>query len=155
MKDNKDIKAMIFDIQKFCLHDGPGIRTTVFFKGCNARCKWCHNPESISKNKQLSFDSAKCVLCGECEKICPQHVHEIEDRKHHVYFNKCISCGKCIDVCIPDALKMIGREMTVSEIIHEVEKDKKFYEESGGGVTLSGGECTLQFEFVEKLLKAD
>lgn len=153
MRDNLQLKGIIFDIQKFCLHDGPGIRTTVFFKGCNLSCKWCHNPESISPKKQLSFDTNKCTLCGECVKVCPNKVHEILSSRHEVYFEKCTSCGLCIDVCVPDALKILGREVSIEEILYEVKKDRKFYEESGGGVTLSGGECTLQFDFTLQLLE--
>jgi glycyl-radical enzyme activating protein len=153
MRDSMDIKGLVFDIQKFCLHDGPGIRTTVFLKGCNLQCKWCHNPESISFKKQLSFNYSKCVLCGECVKVCPNNVHEIRDEKHVVHYEKCKNCGLCIENCVFDALKTIGREVTVNEVIYEVEKDKKYYQESGGGMTLSGGEATMQFEFSFELLK--
>jgi glycyl-radical enzyme activating protein len=146
-------KGIIFDIQKFCLHDGPGIRTTVFLKGCNLRCKWCHNPESLSKGRQLSFNDSKCVLCGECERVCLSKAHEINNEKHIVHFERCTACGACVDNCVYDALKIIGREATIEEILREVEKDRRYYEESGGGMTLSGGEATLQFDFALELLK--
>jgi choline trimethylamine-lyase activating enzyme len=145
-------KGIIFDIQKFCLHDGPGIRTTVFLKGCNLSCKWCHNPESISIKKQLSFNNNKCVLCNKCAEVCPNGVHLLANGTHTVFFSKCQACGICIDNCITDALKIIGREATVEEVIHEVAKDGKYYEESGGGMTLSGGEATMQFGFAMALL---
>lgn len=153
MKGNNMQKAMIFDIQKFCVHDGPGIRTTIFFKGCNLSCKWCHNPESLSGKKQLSYEDEKCNLCKSCVGVCQSNVHEFSSEQHKVDFSKCTGCGRCVNVCVPDALKIIGKEVSIEEIISEVEKDRHFYKESGGGVTLSGGECTVQFEFILKLLK--
>lgn len=149
----EEMKAMIFDIQRFCLHDGPGIRTTVFFKGCNLRCAWCHNPESFLLKKQLSYDASKCIMCGQCTKSCPFNAHLFCQGKHYVDFSKCNACGICVESCITDALRIIGKEMTVNEVIKEIEKDRKYYEQSGGGATLSGGECTLQFKFCLALLK--
>ena len=153
MKASDRVKGIIFDIQKFCVHDGPGIRTTVFLKGCNLRCKWCHNPESMLMQKQLSFNNNKCSLCGECAKVCPNNAHEITQDKHKVNFDKCTFCGICTDYCIEDALKIMGKEVTVNEVLYEVEKDKKYYEESGGGITLSGGEATIQLAFALELMK--
>lgn len=146
------MKGIVFDIQKFCVHDGRGIRTTVFLKGCMMRCLWCHNPESLSPKIQLSYDKSKCSSCGSC-KVCPNNVHKIESNIHTVEFNKCNACGLCIDNCPNVALKLIGEEMSSEYVISEVLKDKKYYDSSGGGVTFSGGEATMQFEFLLELLK--
>lgn len=145
--------GIVFDIQKFSVNDGPGIRTTVFLKGCNLRCLWCHNPESFEIKPQLSFESSKCIGCKKCLEVCPENVHEFVEGKHIVHFNQCIECGKCIDVCIPNALKIIGKEMSVEKVICEILSDKIFYDSSGGGVTFSGGEPTLQFDFLLKLIE--
>lgn len=144
--------GIVFDIQKFSVHDGPGIRTTVFLKGCNLRCIWCHNPESFSTEPQLSFDSGICIGCRKCEEVCPEKVHEFIEGKHIIHFDKCIACGKCVDECLPKALKIIGKEMCVKQVIDEVLSDKIFYDSSGGGVTFSGGEPTLQFDFLLALI---
>jgi len=150
--------GIIFDIQKFCVQDGPGIRTTVFLKGCNIRCLWCHNPESFCLTPQLSFDSNKCILCGRCVTSCPKHVHVIQKKgdkyTHSIDYNKCILCGNCVSECPCTALKIIGKEMSVSEVINEVLKDRIYYNESGGGVTFSGGEPSTQFDFLMQLLLA-
>ena len=134
-------KAMIFDIQRNSFVDGPGIRTTVFFKGCNLRCKWCHNPESQSFEKQMMFYKDKCTGCGKCREVCPNHL------------KKCDFCGKCELYCPADARKVCGREYTPAEVFAEVIKDKAFYDNSGGGVTFSGGECMLQLDFLCEILK--
>lgn len=134
-------KAMIFDIQRNSFVDGPGIRTTVFFKGCNLRCKWCHNPESQSFEKQMMFYKDKCTGCGKCHEACPNHL------------KKCDFCGKCELYCPAEARKICGREYTSDEVLAEVIKDKAFYENSGGGVTFSGGECMLQLDFLCEILK--
>lgn len=134
-------KAMIFDIQRNSFVDGPGIRTTVFFKGCNLRCKWCHNPESQSFEKQMMFYKDKCTGCGKCREVCPNHL------------KKCDFCGKCELYCPADARKVCGREYTPAEVFAEVIKDKAFYDNSGGGVTFSGGECMLQLDFLREILE--
>lgn len=134
-------KAMIFDIQRNSFVDGPGIRTTVFFKGCNLRCKWCHNPESQSFEKQMMFYKDKCTGCGKCREVCPNHL------------KKCDFCGKCELYCPADARKVCGREYTPAEVFAEVIKDKAFYDNSGGGVTFSGGECMLQLDFLCEILE--
>ena len=136
------MKATIFDIERNSYVDGPGIRTTVFFKGCNLRCAWCHNPESQSALPQMMFYKNKCVGCGKCKEKCPNSL------------KKCDLCGKCTLYCPHDARDICGKEYTVEEILREVVKDKAFYETSGGGVTLSGGECMLQADFVTALLRA-
>lgn len=134
-------KAMIFDIQRNSFVDGPGIRTTVFFKGCNLRCKWCHNPESQSFDKQMMFYKDKCTGCGKCREVCPNHL------------KKCDFCGKCELYCPAEARKVCGREYTPAEVFAEVIKDKAFYDNSGGGVTFSGGECMLQLDFLREILE--
>lgn len=134
-------KAMIFDIQRNSFVDGPGIRTTVFFKGCNLRCRWCHNPESQSFEKQMMFYKDKCTGCGKCREVCPNHLQS------------CDFCGKCELYCPAEARKICGREYTSDEVLAEVIKDKAFYENSGGGVTFSGGECMLQLDFLCEILE--
>jgi len=146
------MKHLVFDIQRFCVHDGPGVRTAVFFKGCNMRCAWCHNPESYSCEAELLYHGDKCILCGECA-VCPQGAHEFADGKHIFRREKCIACGKCAEVCMNQALEISGREMTVEEIMAVIDKDAKYYR-SGGGVTFSGGEATLHMEMLVTLLQA-
>ncbi len=140
----------IFDIKRFAIHDGDGIRTTVFLKGCPLKCVWCHNPEGISKETVLSYLSHKCGHCGECANLCD--CHKMIEGKHIFYRTNCNNCGKCINGCINDALKIYGKEIDVDSLLPMLLEDKIFYEESGGGVTLSGGECLLQAEFCEELL---
>ena len=135
-------KATIFDLQRSSFVDGPGIRTTVFFKGCNLRCAWCHNPESQSTVPQMMFYKNKCTGCGKCKEKCPNQLE------------KCDLCGKCTIYCPHDAREVCGKEYTVDEVLREILKDKTFYETSGGGVTFSGGECMLQIDFLEEILKA-
>ena len=148
------MKSLITDIQRFSLNDGPGIRTTVFFKGCNMRCSWCHNPETLSFGPDLLFYSAKCIHCGKCFGACPAHAHQIVDGKHVINRSLCIRCGKCAEVCYAEALTVSGKEMTVEEILAEVRQDKPYYASFGGGVTLSGGEVLCHVEFAAKLARA-
>ena len=133
--------ATIFDIQRGSFSDGPGIRTTVFFKGCNLRCAWCHNPESQEKRTQMLFYRERCVGCGRCIEECPNHLES------------CDFCGKCEIVCEKEARKICGKSYTVDEILNECMKDQMFYEPSGGGVTFSGGECMLYIDFLEELIR--
>ena len=135
------LKATIFDIERNSYVDGPGIRTTVFFKGCNLRCSWCHNPESQSPKPQMMFYKNKCTGCGKCKEKCPNHLES------------CELCGKCTIYCPRDAREICGKEYTVDEVMREILKDKAFYDNSGGGVTFSGGECMLQIDFLEAILK--
>lgn len=144
--------GLTFDIHRFSLNDGPGIRTTVFLKGCYLKCEWCHNPESQSFKPQLSFNPEKCLHCFECIKVCPNNAHQIKDNKHFVDWNRCDLARKCVDVCPSGALKIIGTNTEVEFIISEVMKDKKYYDKTGGGLTISGGEPMAQFEFTKDLL---
>ena len=146
------MEGIIFDIQQFSIHDGPGIRTTVFLKGCPLRCQWCHNPEGISLNPLLSFHERKCLNCGRCFKVCPQGVFVSYEGKHIINRDKCNSCLLCVEECPTAALEMSGRSITATELMDIVLKDKKFYETSGGGLTLSGGEPLMQTDFACEIL---
>ncbi|OQA88697.1 MAG: Benzylsuccinate synthase activating enzyme [Lentisphaerae bacterium ADurb.Bin242] len=144
---------LVFDIQKFSVNDGPGIRTTVFLKGCPLHCIWCHNPESQKTEREFFFEAKKCIFCQQCGRVCPKHCHTFENKVHSIDRAKCIHCGKCTEVCFPGALEEVGKCMSVGEIVAEVRKDKIFYDNSGGGVTLSGGEPMLFPEFSSDLLR--
>ena len=146
-------KGIIFDIQKFSLQDGPGIRTTVFLKGCPLRCLWCHNPESWKSTPELLFDVRKCSLCRQCLKQCPVQCHHFINDQHIINRNKCIGCGNCVDNCYSDALELCGKKMSVDSVLKKVLEDKSFYKYSGGGITLSGGEPMAQFDFSLELLQ--
>ena len=144
----------IFDIKHFAVHDGPGIRTTVFFKGCTLKCIWCHNPEGISTHAQLGYLPHKCAHCGSCAQACPAHAHYLdENHMHHFDRSKCLVCGKCVGVCHNKALAYYGRSVEAEELIPELTEDRDFYESTQGGVTLSGGEALMQGEFCLELLK--
>ncbi|MBR4662881.1 MAG: glycyl-radical enzyme activating protein [Lentisphaeria bacterium] len=149
-----DEKTLIFDIEKFAVHDGPGIRTVVFLKGCPLHCRWCHNPESQSFEPELLFYSGKCTRCGICAAACPRSCHTVSGTGHVFERGKCAGCGSCAESCPADALKLCGRKMSVSEVMTEVLKDQVFYRNSGGGITLSGGEPLAHFAFTSALLKA-
>ena len=144
----------IFDIQRFAVHDGPGIRTTVFLKGCPLKCLWCHNPESRETDAEISFLPEKCIGCSYCVRVCPNRCHLIENDEHLFNRDRCERCGLCTHQCYARALEIVGREATVGEVLDEVLKDRPFYETSGGGMTISGGEPMAQFEFTMALLAA-
>lgn len=146
-------EALVCDIKRFAVHDGDGIRTTVFFKGCPLKCVWCHNPESILPKPQTGFYEHKCVGCGECVLICPQNAHKIQNGKHIFNRELCTDCGKCEAVCLGNALKLYGKKYTTEELLPLLLEDRDFYENSGGGVTLSGGECLIHSDFCGELLK--
>ena len=150
----------VLNIQHFCTHDGPGIRTTVFLKGCSLRCKWCSNPESILKLAELAYNPGKCIgenECGLCLPVCPElaiyvvGTGERSDDKVRINWDLCTNCGTCVPVCPSKALYLFGEEMTVDQVLAEVEQDGTFYRESGGGLTVSGGECLLQADFLAAL----
>ena len=151
-KMNTDIKLKVTEIQRFCMHDGPGVRTTVFFKGCPLRCRWCHNPETQKSKSELLFYPNKCIGCAACKTVCRNDVH-ITTEKHLIDREKCTLCGKCVENCPTGALEICGKDYTLEEILSVVEKDRAFYGEVGG-VTLSGGEPFTQGEAVIELLKA-
>jgi len=147
-----EIKGLVFDVKKYAIHDGPGIRTTVFFKGCPLECQWCHNPESWRAYAEHGFRKERCVGCGRCVENCPEQAISFIDNRPVTEMNKCRLCGRCVDTCMAFAREIIGREMTVGEIMAEIEQDVIFYDESGGGVTISGGEPLMQPEFLLAIL---
>jgi pyruvate formate lyase activating enzyme len=147
-------KGLVSNIQRYSVSDGPGIRTTVFLKGCPLGCKWCHNPESVSPEKQLILREDRCIGCGECLVVCEQHAIRREGSRLVTDRAKCVRCGRCVDVCYAEARGLVGREMSTDEVMREVSKDKVFYAQSCGGVTFSGGEPFHQPEFLLSLLKA-
>ena len=145
-------KGRIFEIKRFAVHDGPGIRTTVFFKGCPLKCIWCHNPEGIAFGKEMASYNHKCIGCGVCVSTCINDAHKLTGKGHFLDRTKCSFCGDCVKSCRGDVLKIYGRETAVSDILPELLSDKDFYDTSGGGVTLSGGECLMQADFCRELL---
>jgi len=147
-------KAGLLNIQRFSIHDGPGIRTTVFLKGCPLSCIWCHNPESIDPRVQIVYEANKCVQCGLCVDVCPLGLHYMHEGIHHLQHAGCIGCGTCIRYCMSEALSLKGVFVSVESILEEIEKDADYYEVSGGGVTISGGEPFMQPEVVDALIKA-
>ena len=147
-------EGTIFDIQHFCTHDGPGVRTTVFFKGCPLRCVWCHNPESQSFRPEPLYHSVKCVSCNTCEERCPHHNAHTTLANAQLRKERCADCRVCSDACLYGAIETAGRRVTVNKVLDEVLKDKLYYEHSGGGLTLSGGEALAQPGFALALLQA-
>lgn len=148
-------KGLIFLIQRYSIHDGPGIRTTVFMKGCPLGCLWCQNPESFHVFPELMTHDIRCISCGECAKICPKAAISLNNQLgRKIDRSLCNNCFDCVDVCPTGALSRVGEYMTIKEVTEEIEKDTLFYDHSGGGVTVSGGEPLLQSSFVFNLLKA-
>jgi pyruvate formate lyase activating enzyme len=148
------MKGLVFNIQRFSVNDGPGIRTTVFFKGCPLHCRWCHNPESIAQVQELVLRSDRCVRCGDCFSHCRNGAIQRANGGYTTIRDACVECGECIEVCSAEAREIAGKEMDVAEVMKEIEKDVIFYEQSGGGASFSGGEPLLQHEFLFSLLEA-
>ena len=148
------VTGRVFDVKRFAVHDGPGIRTTVFLKGCPLRCAWCHNPEGISPAPEVAFISQKCIGCGACVRACPVGAHSIAGGVHAYERSGCTLCGACVEACYPQALVLYGRGVTVEQLMSEILPDREFYVQSGGGVTLSGGDPLLQPDFCAAVLKA-
>ena len=145
-------KGTVFNIQKFSINDGPGIRTTVFLKGCPLSCIWCHNPESKKTSPEIFYNPSKCVGCGKCTAVCEKNGHKIANGTHEYTRVVCDGCGRCAEACVTGALELCGKKMSADEVIAEVMKDEIFYETSGGGLTVSGGEPMAQFDFTYELL---
>lgn len=146
-------KPLITDIQKYSIHNGAGIRTTVFFKGCPLSCIWCHNPETQSFSEQLLFDRGKCTGCGSCVPACPSKAIRLTGKLAATDESKCVHCGVCLDYCLQNIREIAGKHYTIKALMEEIEKDKVFYEQSGGGVTFSGGEVFAQdMDYMEELL---
>jgi pyruvate formate lyase activating enzyme len=146
-------KNLIFDIKRYAINDGPGIRLVVFFKGCNLHCSWCHNPESISAKPEKMYSVQKCILCGTCVVDCPESALSLTNEGIVTQHDLCILCGKCAEVCPTKAIEMSGKPMSVSEFMEVIEKEKIFFDQSGGGVTFSGGEPLFHAEFLITLLE--
>ncbi|WP_201279467.1 choline TMA-lyase-activating enzyme [Cedecea colo] len=152
------LKGRIFNIQKYSIYDGDGIRTLIFFKGCNIRCPWCANPEGLMSQFQVMFSHDKCIDCGECVSVCPTGIHVMREengtQKHSVDRQKdCIGCRRCENICTRNALHIMGKDVTVSELMDIVMQDYDFYIASGGGVTIGGGEMSLQTDFAVALFR--
>jgi pyruvate formate lyase activating enzyme len=148
------LTGSIFNIQKFSIHDGPGIRTTVFFKGCPLHCQWCHNPESQLTGQQVLLWTARCIGCGACIESCPQGAITLGEAGAATDLGLCDQCGDCVEDCYAQARELVGREVSVEQVMAEIESDRPFYEESGGGATFSGGEPLMQPDFLLALLEA-
>lgn len=154
MSDAASVSGRVFDIKRFATHDGPGIRTTIFLKGCSLRCAWCHNPEAFDPGPELLFYPGRCTGCGACIEACPNEAQRMAADGERLYDRaRCDRVGRCAEACYADALEMAGRRLTAEQVMAEVREDAAFYETSGGGVTLSGGEPLLQGEFAGAILR--
>lgn len=154
MPNKVEEQSMIFDIERYATKDGPGIRTVVFFKGCNLRCLWCQNPESQIADPQIMYYRSQCTACGRCLEACPQNaIYDDPDFGLITNHAQCITCGACVDACFSNARRLIGRLFSIDEVMEQIMRDKAYYENSGGGVTFSGGEPLLQAKFIFELAK--
>ena len=145
--------GIIFDIKRYAIHDGPGIRTTVFLKGCPLACRWCHNPEGIEPNPFLAYKYERCIRCGECVESCPEQALGLGSEGVFLSGSPCRNCFTCTEICPTEARQKVGRKLSALELLSEIQKDIPFYDTSGGGVTFSGGEPLMQAEFLVELLK--
>ena len=143
--------GQVFEIRRFAVHDGPGIRTTVFLQGCPLRCVWCHNPEGLTRRTQTAYYAEKCINCGRCAGLCA--ANRMEDGRHVFRREDCAACGRCVRVCSRDCFRVYGGTYTVEALLELLLEDRDFYENSGGGITLSGGECLTQADFCAELLR--
>ncbi|MFX1356473.1 MAG: glycyl-radical enzyme activating protein [Promethearchaeota archaeon] len=148
------MKGIVFDIQNYAIYDGPGIRTLIFLKGCPLKCLWCQNPESQKLNPQMSYFKEKCLLCETCVKTCSNNALKLINDEIVRDEERCVVCGKCAEACPNNVMEIVGKEMSIEDLIEIAIRDKPFYDNSGGGVTISGGEPTMQFKFLLELLKA-
>ncbi len=149
----ENIQGIIFNIQRYSIDDGPGVRTTVFFKGCPLSCLWCSNPESQNPRPVVTYRYTSCIRCGTCVKTCPLGIITLEEDGVHIDREACDMCGKCVEECVQEALRISGEKMTVDEVFNIVKRDSDFYKVSGGGVTASGGEILMQADFITELFK--
>ena len=150
----QDVTALIGNVQKFCTEDGPGIRSTIFFKGCPLNCQWCHNPEMIKPRNQMIVNPKKCIKCMECIKACPSHSIKVNEGGPVINQTQCDICQRCSIVCFANAILPVAAEMTVNEVMEIIRQDKLFYETTNGGITLSGGEVLMQHEFAQNIIEA-
>jgi pyruvate formate lyase activating enzyme len=146
--------GLVFDLRRYSIHDGPGIRTAVFLKGCPLQCAWCHNPEGMSRRRELIFRPKRCILCDDCLEVCPQGAVSRRGEEIRIDRDRCRVSGECAAICPAEALEVVGREMSVEQVLDEAERDRVFYDRSGGGVTFTGGEPLAQPEFLLELLVA-
>lgn len=146
--------GMITEIQRFSLNDGPGIRTTVFFKGCNMNCPWCHNPETITPAKEIHYYENNCICCYKCVTVCPAKAHKRIGGEHRFFPRLCIKCGRCTEICYAQAMVSSGTKLDTADVLAEIIQDKPYYDGSGGGITISGGEALCQLSFFQELTEA-